>query len=243
MELTGLKASDLAELLEIIKIVDGSSIYYHTHHYFRQFHFLFQQYSSDFAYWVYEILQERSLGEKLASLDLRDFSSIRSYREKIVDILEKHLTSNSNKKAVAGMEFHFCKSKSVVLLTRFQAQTLEEFETGLSKVDLFSIYYHFMESRLRTENPNTNDFSDWIEKELALVNLAEQIKSIDPYAYSLEEIRQRILRYVNRELYKDRIQKRLATYEPLTGIGKTLQQNKFFLKLKSRFKKDNDKTV
>jgi len=242
VELTGLKARNLGELLEILRTVDRSSIYYHTYHLFRQYHFLTPNFPSDFAYWVSEILQEKALGEKLTSLDFRDFGSIEAYREKIAGTIARHLetTSHSNQ-AKEGLEFHFCSSKSIVFTTGHQARTLEEFERSLRKVDLSSIYYHFIEFRARVKNPLTNEFSEWLDKELLFPKLAEQIRALDPFAYSLDGIREKILTYLARELYKDRLKNVLSAQRTATNIAETLQQNKYFRKLKSLLKKDHDK--
>lgn len=241
VELTGLKARNLRELLEILKTVDGSSIYYHTYHLFRQYHFLIPNFPSDFAYWVSEILQEKALGEKLTSLDFRDFSSIEAYREKIAQTIERHLekTPNGNQ-AKEGLEFHFCSSKSIVLDAGYQALTLAELEKGLRKVDLSSIYYHFIEFRVRVKDPRTNEFSEWLEKALLLPKLADQIKALDPSAFSLDGIREKILSFLARELYKDRLKNLLSAHRTATGIGETLQQNKYFRKFKSWLKKDRN---
>ena len=90
-ELTGLRASTLRELLELIKTVSGSSIYHHTHRFLQQHQYLSPEPPNDFAYWVANVLGEQELGEKLASIDIVQYSSVRALREKIIEVIEDYL--------------------------------------------------------------------------------------------------------------------------------------------------------
>ena len=83
-ELTGLRATTLDQLLDLIKKVSGSCIYHHTHRFLQQHQYLSPEPPNDFAYWVAEILGEDELGERLVSIDTIQFSTIRSLRDKIV---------------------------------------------------------------------------------------------------------------------------------------------------------------
>ncbi len=87
-ELTGIRASTLAELLAYIRVVPGSSIYHHTHHFLQRHQSLSPEPLNDFAYWVSESLGEDGIGEKLAAIDTVKFQSIRDLRDKIVHVLE-----------------------------------------------------------------------------------------------------------------------------------------------------------
>src|SRR5687768_11757002 len=87
IELTGLRARDLSELVNHIANVPGASIYYHTHHFLKQHHFLSPEPPNDFAYWVSEVLQEGRLGERLAAIDTVRFTSIRDLRDKLVEVI------------------------------------------------------------------------------------------------------------------------------------------------------------
>ncbi|MFC1667306.1 DUF5752 family protein, partial [Candidatus Omnitrophota bacterium] len=61
--LTGLKASNIKELLRLIKKVSDASIYYHTHHFLQQHQYLSPEPPNDFAYWITSALNEETLGE------------------------------------------------------------------------------------------------------------------------------------------------------------------------------------
>ena len=90
-ELTGLQATNLHELLELIKTVPGSCIYHHTHRFLQQHQYLSPEPPNDFAYWVSGTLGDNELGEQLASIDTIQFPTIRSLRDKIADTIEEHL--------------------------------------------------------------------------------------------------------------------------------------------------------
>ena len=196
--LTGLKASTLEQLSELIKEVPGSCIYHHTHRFLQQHQFLSPEPPNDFAYWVTEILKEDVLGEQLASIDTVQFSTIRSLREKIIltieDYLKKH-PSTKVKKTGEEESFFFIKSVSFVLPTNYIATDLKEFTDILKKITVDSIYFHIFESRLRLEK-KTNDFSNWLETSIGDKKLAEKITNLDPYTQTLEDLRKRIIQTI-----------------------------------------------
>ncbi len=89
--LTGLKASNIEELLDLLKKVSGSSIYYHTHHFLQQHEHLSPEPPNDFAYWITNALNEEALGEKIASIDTIQYPSIRLLRNEIIRIIEDYI--------------------------------------------------------------------------------------------------------------------------------------------------------
>lgn len=201
-ELIGLKASTLDELLQLLRTVPGSSIYHHTHRYLQQHQYLSPEPPNDFAYWVREILGDEKLGEMLGSIDTVQFLNIRSLREKLVSTIEFYLKGNPKarlKFADEGEEFHFMKSISFALPTSYAATDLHEFADILKKIPINSIYYHIFEAKLRLEKP-TNDFSFWIENALGDEILAEEISRLDPYTYTLEDLRKTILKLIRKRI-------------------------------------------
>lgn len=201
-ELTGLRASNLSQLLSLIKEVGGSCIYHHTHRFLQQHQYLSPEPPNDFAYWVSEVLGEDELGEKLASIDTVQFSTIRSLREVIIAKIEDYLKDNPTAKlkfATEGEEFHFIKSVSFVIPTNYAAYDLKEFADILKKVTIDSIYYHIFESRLRLEK-SKNDFSNWIETSVGDKRLAGIIAQLDPYTRTLEDLRKTLVKIIERSI-------------------------------------------
>lgn len=201
-ELTGLRASTLSQLLGLLKEIPGSSIYHHTHRFLQQHQYLSPEPPNDFAYWVSEILGEDELGERLASIDTIQFYNIRSLREKIVETIEDYLRNNPLAKlrfAKEGEEFHFIKSMSFILPTDYLVTDLREFVDTLRKITIDSIYFHIFEARLRIERGN-NDFSNWIENSLGDEELANKISRLDPYTHTLEDLRNTLIRMIERNI-------------------------------------------
>src|SRR5665647_2762257 len=69
VELLGSKARNPVELLEGIKTVPESCIYFHTHRFLQQHHYLSPEPPNDFAYWISGSLGLNDIGERLASID------------------------------------------------------------------------------------------------------------------------------------------------------------------------------
>src|SRR5574341_1684932 len=63
--LLGKKARNVAELIDGIWSVPDASIYFHTHKFLQQHHYLSPEPPNDFAYWVTNVLNEETLGEHL----------------------------------------------------------------------------------------------------------------------------------------------------------------------------------
>jgi len=197
-ELTGLKATTLGQLLDIIKTVPGSCIYHHTHRFLQQHQYLSPEPPNDFAYWVSKVLGEDELGELLASIDTVQYATIRQLRDEIIAVIEEYLNDNKSaelKFAHPGEEFHFIKSVSFVLPTHYVVYDLKEFVEILEKITIESIYFHIFESRLRLERED-NDFSNWIENALGDKELADRLARLDPYTQTLEGLRKSILKIV-----------------------------------------------
>lgn len=201
-ELTGLRAVTLGQLLELIKEVPGSCVYHHTHRFLQQHQYLSPEPPNDFAYWVSEVIGEDELGERLASIDVVQFSTIRNLREKIVETIEEYLKKNSLaavRFAGEGEEFYFIKSISFVLATNYIAYNIMDFLDILGKITIDSIYYHIFEARLRLEK-GTNDFSYWVETSVGDKKLADEISKLDPYTYTLEGLREKMLKLIKKRL-------------------------------------------
>ena len=201
-ELTGLKASNLNELLELTRQVPGGCIYHHTHRFLQQHQYLSPEPPNDFAYWVREILGEDDLGEMLAAIDTVQFSSIRDLREKINGTISHYLNENpsARKKFVKeGAEFHFIKSISFIIPTRYVAADLKEFVEILRMITIDAIYFHIFEAKLRL-GKETNDFSMWIDQCMGDKELAQAIARLDPYTYAMEDLRKVIIRRIENKI-------------------------------------------
>ncbi|HLE02855.1 MAG TPA: DUF5752 family protein [Dehalococcoidia bacterium] len=199
-ELTGLKASNLRQMVEILKDSPDSVVYYHTHHFLEEHHYLTPEPANDFALWVSDALGDEVLGERLSSVDIFDLPSLGAIRERLVNIMEERLSREPDgREALEGRDFHFIKSVSVILPTPYVARDLREFVEGLRKVSLSSLYYHIFESRLRL-GKGLNDFSIWLEERLEEKELAERIARLDPYTYTLEGLKSSLIQLIEKRI-------------------------------------------
>lgn len=200
-ESTGLRAATLKTLVRLLREVPDTSIYHHTHYFLLQHHYLTNEPSNDFAYWVREILGEKPLGELLASIDILEHPTLESLREVLASTIEQYLRDvpTSGMRFVSeGGEFFFLKATHVVMPTSYHATTLAQFADCLERVSIHTLYYHIYDARLRLGR-KTNDFAIWLDEQLGLDDLGRRVAEIDPYSHTLEAVRARMLAMIREE--------------------------------------------
>ena len=194
------KATNLQELVEALRSCPESSIFQHTFQTLEEHHFIMEGFSNDFSHWAFAACNEVELAERLAAIDVREFTSIANLRERLIHIIETYLQKNQRAATRLAMEpFYLMASDLVVVPTPYVARNLEEFADGLRKVSIHAIYYHFIDARLRLKL-NSNDFSVWLEKELDLLQAADKVNRIDIYTSTLEDVRRGILKVIETEM-------------------------------------------
>jgi len=196
VELLGRKAGTIRDLLQGIREVPGSSIYFHTHRYLQQHHYLSPEPPNDFAFWTTSILGLNDVGERLASVDTIRYRSIKDLRQKYVELLEESLAAKRNSwpQCQEGTEFHFMSCRTFIIPLPAVAENAEEFAAILETVSINSLYFHVFESRLRLEK-GENDFSNWFEA-IGRNELAASLSRLDPYTITLEGLRKKIVETV-----------------------------------------------
>ncbi len=199
-ELTGLRARNLRELADYLKKAPDSVVYFHTHHFLEEQHYLRSEPSNDFALWVADALGDEVMGERLAAVDTFAFPTMGALRERLVAMIEEYLATGSNfREAMPGREFYFMKSVSVILPTPYVVHDLRELAEALRKISLGSLYYHIFESRLRLGR-GLNDFSIWLQDSLGEKELADEIAQLDPYTYTLEGLRSALIQRIEKHI-------------------------------------------
>lgn len=199
-ELTGLKASNLAQLADLLKEVPDSVIYYHTHHFLEEHHYLTPEPANDFALWVSDELGDEVLGEKLASIDIFDFITIGALKARIEGVIRDYISKKADERtAHEGQEFHFIKSISFIMPTPYIAYDLREFVEVLKQISLDSLSYHIFEARLRLKK-GVNDFATWIEDSVGDKDLANRLAYLYPYNYTLEGLRSTIIQVIEKRI-------------------------------------------
>ena len=200
LRITTQKANTLSELLDALRVCPDDSIFQHTFRTLQELHFIREGFSNDFAHWALTACNEPGLAEQLASVDVREFTSLGELRERFVQIVEKHLQLNpADGQRMAEETFYFCAADIVVMPTKFVAETLQDFAKGLREVSVHSIHHHFIEARLRIKLMS-NDFSQWLYEDVGLTDVARALNRIDIYTVTLEDVRRQMLRIVERSL-------------------------------------------
>jgi hypothetical protein len=199
-KLTGRKAYNLEELLDLIKTCPESSIFYHTFSAFLRMREIHVPYNTDFAIWVAMMLNEKALAEKLTAVDLSEYKTLESLRMRLIEIIESYREEKSSAfQKTAEEPFYLYDITRIVYLTDKFAYDLKSFRELLATVSIYSVQFHFIESRLRTQL-DSDDFSKWIEESLHMPLLAQRIRRIDVSVYTLEGLRTRILQLIDEHL-------------------------------------------
>ncbi|MBZ5534936.1 MAG: DUF5752 family protein [Acidobacteriia bacterium] len=194
------KARTLAELSRDLEACSDASIFYHTFQSLGRYHFLTEGFSNDFAQWVLASCNRAVLAEKLASLDIRDYLALAELRSDLRQLVDDYCRAHPQFAEQSAFEpFYFCEGIEVTVPLDREARTLEEFCEALRNMSNAAFQYHFIASRLRL-HLRTNDFSHWIETELALPTLAKRANQIDIYTNTLDSGREKLLSLAEREL-------------------------------------------
>ncbi|HXC42955.1 MAG TPA: DUF5752 family protein [Candidatus Dormibacteraeota bacterium] len=192
------KAANLSQLLEALRRCPADSVFQHTFRTLQEHHFIRRGFSNDFAHWALSACNEPALAERLASVDVREFTSLEDLRQSLVRVLEDYVQHNSETAQRNAEEaFYFCAADIVVIPTSFVPDTLPGLADGLRRVSIHSIHHHFIEARLRLKLMS-NDFSQWLLEEMGLPDAARAVNRIDIYTVTMENVRQQIVRIVER---------------------------------------------
>src|ERR1700675_1097844 len=94
LRITTQKANTLAELLDALRICPDDSIFQHTFRTLQELHFIREGFSNDFAHWALASCNQPGLAEQLASVDVREYTSLSDLRERFIEIVASHLQRN-----------------------------------------------------------------------------------------------------------------------------------------------------
>lgn len=191
---TGLRAFTLRELIEGLRSVNSGSIQHHFWGRLLRPSIEEEEYGNDFAAWTARELSDKILAERLAVLNPAEYDAIEELREQIIEVVEERLDEDMAAHwATARQPFHFLWTQVVVFDTGKRVERPEDLEKVVAAVSHGSIFYHFIEARMRTEG-RRDDFTSWLEMaEGDHTALCRDLMAVDPFLSSLAEIRDRIL--------------------------------------------------
>ncbi len=201
---SGRTANNLKGLLKSVREVSGSSIFYHMYHSLLRRHMTTADYMNDFARWSWFNLADQELAEQLAIVDPMECLSVREARDQITDTIGSFVSKRSpTRKVPEGKEFFFLELQSFVLPMNLVSRNLQEFYDCLKEVGPGSIFYHFIESRIRMGR-KSSDFSCWLRDDLGESELAAQVDSLSPYVYNLWDLKREGLKLIAQRIAKMR---------------------------------------
>ena len=192
-EMLGKRASDVQELLETLEEIPVDSIYFHTHSYFLRHSTIAGPYPNDFANWAAIQVRDRVLGERLAVVDPFEIGDLEALRTELITILDDHLSNvGFVPRVVFGEPFYFMQSRILAVPTGVRARSFSEFAEVLETIDTSSIYFHVFDAMTR-KGKRRSDFQIWVEESLGLETVGRKLGSVNPYVWSLEGVRARLL--------------------------------------------------
>jgi hypothetical protein len=201
---TGQRASNLRELLEIVRTAPLAVLHHHLYRSQLRHRFGAWDFPNDFASWAATALEDRALAEKLSGLDPFADADLESARSALADVMEDHLDGLAFVPwARPGAEFHLSSGHYFALPGDREAWTLGELQDHLAEAPLNSLYYHFHEARLRGPGDDSDDFSRWIEGQFGHLPLVDAFRRIDFFFYGLEELRARLTGLLDQSLAED----------------------------------------
>jgi len=190
---TGQKAQNLRELRDQLRDIHPGCLYYHFWGGLLHPHFDDPEFQNDFAVWAWRNMHDRKIAERFAIIDPNNFRDLEDLRRELLEIIEERLYESEHVPWVkSGEEFYFIRSQIVIFETGKEYHDPEGLLETIPNMSLGSIYYHFIDSRRRTEG-NKNDFSIWLSNFAdSYIKLIEDLDNIDPYFTSLTELRNEI---------------------------------------------------
>jgi hypothetical protein len=190
---TSKRAATLKEFRDHIETLSPDSLYYHFWGNLLLPHFEEPEYINDFAGWVRHSLHDAKLAEQLAVLDPTLCSDPEELRYRLLEYIDDRLEESEYLHwSQAFQRFQFVRSQIVVFDARISVADPREMVELIPRLSVNSIFYHFIDSRRRTEN-NIDDFRQWLSYFGDTYRLLiEQLAGIDPYFVTLTQLRQQL---------------------------------------------------
>lgn len=185
---TNKKARNIREFVDIIKIIEEDSIFYHFYINIYNYHNLPTIYSNSFAYWFYQ-QGYQTLAEKISIIDVTLYNDLNSIRHEVVFVVEEELKNLKDGKIF--YPFYFISISRQIVDTGIQAKSIEDFVKGIELSSINSIFYHMVSTKIDNKK-NMNDYSEWLLNN-GFTEKAEKISAIDLYASNLIDVKNKIL--------------------------------------------------
>lgn len=186
---TGVRAQNLRELSDALVNIHPGCITYHFWAKKLRPTFEEPEYNNDFATWAYNNLHNNKLAERLSLINPGKFSDTEDLRKKLIKVTNLSLEEDKSPESSKESEkFQFTRSEIVLFDKGITINTPEELVGLINELSLGSIYYHLIDS-----NEISSNITSWLlQFGDKYKSLTEQIASLDPYFYTLDELRTRV---------------------------------------------------
>ncbi len=201
---TGESAGTLIEFRDKLATVHQGCIYHHFWGNHLRPTFVDREYHNDFAVWIYHTLHDHILAERLSIIDPSDYKDLEDLRQVLLDIVEDRLDEKQSFYWSKKQEsFHFVSSKIIIFSTPLQIANPADLLKIIPQMSTHSVFYHFIDAKRRS-NEGWDDFSVWLNSfGDEYHELIHRIQSIDPYFFSLQELRRQLLKEVQDYFIKE----------------------------------------
>uniref|UniRef100_A0A7C4NS59 Uncharacterized protein n=1 Tax=Thermodesulfobacterium geofontis TaxID=1295609 RepID=A0A7C4NS59_9BACT len=192
---TGIKVYSINEFIKALKEIDKFSIFYHMYINIFNYHNLPTFYTNSISYWFFKngyLL----LAEKLSIIDPLDYFDLEELRIALINILEENYDKNWNRKE--KYPFYFITAEREIIECERVAHNLDEFIEGIKKSSINSLFYHLITSRIENKTI-INDYSAWLYS-IGESKKAEKINKLDPYTMTLYEIKEEIIKILEKKI-------------------------------------------
>lgn len=197
---TGKKAWTCRELRDMLREIDGDSIYYHFWGGLMQPRFEEREFNNDFAGWAAHSLRDAPLAERLAMVDPTAYPDIESLRQELVELVEERLDEDDSLQWARGLApFGFIRSQIVVFDTGRRLADPGDLAAAVPGFSAGSVFYHFIDARRRSPR-HVDDLRFWLgEFGHACQGTIDRLAAIDPFFQPLTELRLQIAAALEQE--------------------------------------------
>jgi hypothetical protein len=201
---TGEHAGTLIEFRDKLMTIHEGCIYHHFWGGHLRPMFVDPEYHNDFAAWAHHTLHDDILAERLGIIDPTEFDDLEQLRQAVLEVVEERLDEREvfywSKKRE---HFHFVQSKIIIFSTPLQIATPLDLIKIVPIMSTHSIFYHFIDAKRRSPE-GWDDFSIWLKSfGDEYTDLIHQLQSVDPYFFSLVELRKELIRIIKNYFIKD----------------------------------------
>lgn len=201
---TGEHAGTLPEFRDKLITIHEGCIYHHFWGGHLRPMFVDPEYHNDFAAWAYHTLHDDILAERLGIIDPTDYKDLEILRQVVLEVVEERL---DEKEAFFWSKrrekFHFVRSKLIIFATPLKITNPIDLITAVPAMSTHSIFYHFIDARGRLPD-SLDDFSVWLKSfGEKYDDLIHQLKSLDPYFFTLVELKKQIIKTINNYFIKE----------------------------------------